>query len=428
VPSQLLSVRNSLRDFVASFEPSLYTGEDAAKLVATFAEIERAAAAGKLMAARRAEETRVHEREGHKSASRWLASVTGEPVGEAISDLDAARSIRASSVVEEAFKSGRLSEAQARQIASAAERRPDEASRLVRAAGDLDFSELKKRCRDVRFEAESAEQECIRYERIRRTRYLRIWTDPAGAGHLEARLAPDAMGVVKASLERAANSVFDSARSEGRRESREAYMADALVALARGGSGIDTAPRRTPGSGLRSPGTDRSKPLVRIRADLSSIKRGHRIAGETCEIPGIDSPLPVRAVEQLLGGSVLELVISEGKDVRAVVTDSRHISRALRIALEERDRVCCVPGCTASDHLEADHWETEFAKGGKTSLGNLALLCAYHHDQKTWGGWHLEGPPGQWRFFGPDGTQSNSRKAGANRGTGPPVKGQSRLL
>jgi Domain of unknown function (DUF222) len=420
VATLLSSIRKALTEFVGSFEPSCYTGDDAAKLVAEFAEIERAAAAGKLMSARRAEETRVHEREGHKSAGRWLASVTGEPVGEALADLEAARSIGSHSEVQEAFRSGRLSEAQARQIASAAEHRPEEAGRLVRAASDLDFSELKKRCRDIRFESESAAQECERHERIRRSRYLRIWTDSVGAGHLEARMAPDAIGLVKASLESAAKAVFETARVEGRRESHDAYMADALVALASGASSSTAASRKREGrSGTDT--ADRRRPLVRIRVDLSALKRGHRVAGETCQIPGVDSPLPVKAVKELLGDSLLELVVTEGKDVRAVVTESRYISRALRIALEERDQVCCVPGCTDSGHLEADHWETEFNKGGKTSLENLALLCSYHHDQKTYRGWRIEGPPGQWRFIGPDGTESNCRTAGAPpKGTGPP--------
>jgi HNH endonuclease len=104
----------------------------------------------------------------------------------------------------------------------------------------------------------------------------------------------------------------------------------------------------------------------------------------------------------MIGDSLLELIITEAREVKSVVTDSRHIARALRIALEERDRVCCVPGCGASNGLEADHWQTDYAKGGKTSIENLALLCRYHHHQKTNRGWRLEGPPGRWRFIGPD--------------------------
>jgi hypothetical protein len=139
---------------------------------------------------------------------------------------------------------------------------------------------------------------------------------------------------------------------------------------------------------------------VRVRADLGALKRGHTIPGETCSIPGI-GPLPVALVRQVLGDAVLELVITEGQDVRAVVTNSRHIKRALQIALEERDPTCCVPGCEMSDPLEIDH-RTDFAKGGPTSLDNLARLCPFHHDLKTHKHWKLEGGPGNWRFERPD--------------------------
>ena len=171
-------------------------------------------------------------------------------------------------------------------------------------------------------------------------------------------------------------------------------MADALVSMATAsiaGSSKQTTKKRSGGS----------KTLVRIRVDLEALMRGHRDPGETCEIPGISS-VPVKAVREILGDSLLELVITKGKDVRTVCSDSRYIKKALRIALEERDQTCSVPGCSMSDPLEVDHWETDYAKHGKTRLDNLARLCPYHHHQKTYRGWRLEGGPGHWRFVGPD--------------------------
>ncbi len=134
--------------------------------------------------------------------------------------------------------------------------------------------------------------------------------------------------------------------------------------------------------------------------DLGALKRGRTQPGETCQIPGL-APVPVALVRQILGDSLLELVITEGKDVRTVCTNSRHIRRALRVALEERDQTCCVPECEMADPLEIDH-RTDFAKGGVTSLENLARLCPYHHHLKTNRGWTLEGRAGNWRFVRPD--------------------------
>jgi hypothetical protein len=56
-------------------------------------EIKRLMASGIMRAAVRVEETRLHEREGHKRTGTWLAGLTGESVGQAASMLEAARSI-----------------------------------------------------------------------------------------------------------------------------------------------------------------------------------------------------------------------------------------------------------------------------------------------------------------------------------------------
>lgn len=57
---------------------------------------------------------------------------------------------------------------------------------------------------------------------------------------------------------------------------------------------------------------------------------------------------------------------------------TREINRRLRRALEHRHPACAVPGCEATRGLHAHHirhWED----GGPTDLGNLVLVCPYHH-------------------------------------------------
>ncbi|MCV7078620.1 HNH endonuclease signature motif containing protein [Mycobacterium szulgai] len=57
---------------------------------------------------------------------------------------------------------------------------------------------------------------------------------------------------------------------------------------------------------------------------------------------------------------------------------TREINRRLRRALEHRHPTCAVPGCEATRGLHAHHirhWED----GGPTELGNLVLVCPYHH-------------------------------------------------
>ena len=390
----VIDAADVIKRFAASFEPGLYSGADAKKLVIMLSEHRRVTTSLIMRAAKRVEETHTHELDGHKRAGSWLAGVTGESVGSAASMLEAARSIEAHPEIAEAFRSGSLSEAKAKEIASAADVCPDQARDLVEAAANLELAALKRHCADTRSVRSSEKDETERYEQIRSKRYCRTWSDPDGSGRLDARVTPDALAVLLACLEPFEERAFSDARLAGREESHQAYMADALVSMAKAsvsGSGSTTSSDSTGGP----------KTLVRTRVDLSALKRGHRNPGETCEIPGIGS-VPVKAVREILGDSMLELVLTNGTDVTTVCTDSRYIRKALRIALEERDQTCCVPDCNMSDPLEVDHWNTDFAKGGETSLHNLARLCPYHHHQKTYRGWRLEGGPGNWRFVGPD--------------------------
>ena len=159
-------------------------------------------------------------------------------------------------------------------------------------------------------------------------------------------MTPDALGVVKAGLEDFCKEIFDAARKGGFRESAQAYMADALVAMAlastkmhggtatrakatsKNASGEDDTP--DPVSEFKEP--QARKPLLRVRVDLGALLRGHVLVGETCSIPGVGE-LPVELVRELIPNAVLELVITNGTDVTTVVTDSRYIRKALRLAV-----------------------------------------------------------------------------------------------
>jgi hypothetical protein len=88
----------------------------------------------------------------------------------------------------EAFAAGELTETRAREVAEAASECPSSEPDLLEAARSETVVALKERCRQVKA---AAGDELQRYERIRRARYLRHWTDPGGALRLEARLTPD---------------------------------------------------------------------------------------------------------------------------------------------------------------------------------------------------------------------------------------------
>ena len=237
VLERLREITDEARSLVTSFEPGLYSGADAEKIVEVFSDLKKVADAGVLKAAIRAEETRVYERDGHTGAASWLSGITGEPVGSALGDLEAMRSAKKHPRIEEALTKGDISASQARQIASAADACPERAGDLLEAAAEGSFSELKKRCEEVRFGSNSNEEEISRHERARRQRSCRAWTDLKGVGHLEARMTADALAVIKGSLDHFEQEVLKAL--EERTESRDAYRLDALVAMAEASLGSE---------------------------------------------------------------------------------------------------------------------------------------------------------------------------------------------
>jgi len=415
---RLARVTDQLRTSVAELDPERLSGPDAARLLAAFAEVERLAAAGKLLSARRVESSNVWRRSGHRSAAAHVAEATGTGLGPAISALETARHLGSLPATDEAVRQGRLSETQVKEIAGAAILQPESELSLVEAAGEQPLSVLKLRCKRVRGAGQDPRAS---YQTIRRGRYFRNWVDDAGAVRFDARLTPDEGARLLASVEAEAARLVAAARRAGVDEPRKAFAADALVALACGqaepdgdGSPDAVGTNSGPGSGAtggvacRSTGSSRAgvpSAVVHVRVDHAALMRGHVEVGELCEIPGI-GPIPVEVARRLAADAYLHVLVMDGVDVTSVAQGGRTIPTALRRALAERDPQCVVPGCDTRDHLEIDHL-IPFADGGEASMANLARLCHWHHYLKTHHGHRLErGDSGDgtgvpWRWTAP---------------------------
>ena len=138
-----------------------------------------------------------------------------------------------------------------------------------------------------------------------------------------------------------------------------------------------------------------------MRVDISPLLKDTTEPGETCEIPGV-GPVPVSYASEVLSHGLLELVLHDGIDVRAVVTRTRHVPETLKIAIEERDQSCKVLGCDCTEHLERHHVK-EFADHKITSYEVLGRLCPSHHDMVTYGGYTIEvHDDGTWTLHAPD--------------------------
>ena len=66
-------------------------------------------------------------------------------------------------------------------------------------------------------------------------------------------------------------------------------------------------------------------------------------------------------------------------------------SRSRRL-IEDRDRGCRFPGCTATRFVEIHHLE-EWAEGGATDDDNQISLCPFHHDAIDRGDYRITGDP-----------------------------------
>ncbi len=437
VLATLKRLADELRAILTDLDPDRLSGSDASKLLDAFTDLEKLAAGGKLLTARRVESSNVWRTKGHRSAASHIAEVSGTGIGPAIHTLQAARQLAGLPAAEEAVRTGRLSEVQVKEIASAASLLPEAEGELVSAAVEQPLNVLKLRCRRAKA---TGKGQSTTYRAIHRARYLRNWIDDDGAVRLEAKLTPDAgarlLGAVKAQRERLAA----DARRAGVNEPTRALAVDALVRLVcRSGQPVPGTPARnrvngaTPDRGARAtasrgrrngqpPGnTKRREPadhlagsgsdddiedaprtMVHVRVDHAALLRGHTEHGEVCEIPGI-GPIPVSVARELAGDSILSVLVTNGVDVTTVAHAGRTIPASIRRALLERDPVCVVPGCEVSDGLEIDH-VVPFAEGGATSIGNLARLCHWHHYLKTHQRHRLERHGRRWVWSPPDAT------------------------
>jgi hypothetical protein len=386
---------------------------DMLKVLGIAESLSRSAAALRMKVARGIEQSKIHEDEGRRNADELIAGVTGQPVGKATETLGLARALEAHPVIQAAFNKGKLSESQARQIASAADVDPAKAKGLIVIATKKSYGELKEACQRIRSKKQTGQDADERYKQMRKRRCLRTWIDHEGFGRLEATLMADSLGVLRSALKPFEEQMRDEHRKSDDYQSHAVYAADALVAMAIAtttGAGTAGAGATTPTNKPRRNNT----PLVRIRVDYDALVRGHTEAGETSEIIG-GGDIPPSLAAGYAKEALLELIATKGIDVYKIVTNTRHISKVLDIALEERDRTCCHSGCDVTYPLQRDH-DIDFAKDGPTSLENLNRTCPRHHAIKTRKKWRWEGTLGNMRLVPPEHPREDGSGSPAARG------------
>jgi hypothetical protein len=357
-------IAEELREAVAGLEPDTFAGRDAAHLTEVCAAGERLFATAKAFFAQRAIDTN-----GWRQASRavsgeqWLADASGSSEAHARDTLKTAARLRELPATEAKLRDGTLSMTQATLVTKAAEVDPEAERKLLRSAERDGLRTLRDRSDRV---IAAATDEVEAFARAKRERHVRTWRDGlATRGSFSGPTAQ--VDVLLRALEPLAKTRCDEARKAGEREPYDAYRFDALVTLAEQEDGGVAAP-----------------PVARVRVDLPALLAGGTSPGEVCEIPGVGS-VPVSHARKVLSHGLLEMVITDGVDVRTVVSTTRHVPEALKIAIDERDERCKVRGCDRTHNLERHHTKG-FAEHRLTTYELLGRLCGAHHDLVTYDG------------------------------------------
>jgi hypothetical protein len=248
---------------------------------------------------------------------------------------------------------------------------PEAEDKLLGVAERGSLSELRDECGKAKAAADVDSEATER--RIRAKRCLRRYGDSEGAEHLHATGTKAVLARIDQALKPIVDDLFKQARKDGVRESIEAYAFDALVCLA--------------GNRPADGGDVKIRYLGVLRIDLQALTRGIAEQGETCEIAGL-GPIPVATARELLGESILKLVITRGVDVANVTHLGRGPNAAQKIALLWQQPTCSREGCGRRARLQYDHRQ-EFREVRCTDVTNIDPLCTADHHLKTHQGWAL---------------------------------------
>ena len=380
----LRGLQLELAAVVRGFDPDAVQLCDLDELWAEVAAVDRLVSTLKTLLARRMEDAATWKRAGYRSVAEQLAAVSGTSVSAARNMLETSKQLEALPATADAMRAGKLSRAKAQAIASAATVAPEAEARLL-AKADAPVAVVREEC----LKAKAVNRDAA-HARIRRERYAREYTDDEGAWNFMARGTPEDGARFKSAHEPIVDELFKAARSEDRKESRDAYAFDAFIALAERAASPNPAEAKKPAPRF----------MGLIRADIEALQRGTVEGDEVCEIAGL-GPIPVSVARELLGDAVLKLVITKGVDVANVTHLGRSPTVAQQVALWWQSPMCTAEGCTRTWRLENDHrigWkETE-----RTRVDEIDPLCEHEHDLKTYFGWSLVEGTGRRPFVPPD--------------------------
>jgi hypothetical protein len=318
------------------------------------------------------------EWEGRDAASHWIRDhcrMTAIGAYDALAVGTHAPSLPRSI---QALEGGDIGFAHLRQIARTADwlGRPgtevslDEEFLLRRARGGGTVAELQRACAHLRH---AGDPRRFLHEQVDQVeaRFLQLTATEGGGTWLRGYLDSEGGAALRTALE-------PLARRHGEEDARSAERrrADALVELC--GRALDSG--SLPRQGGQRPHLQVTVSLETLTGDggapAAELERGGAIPAET-------------ALRLGCSAAVSRVVFGPGSQVVDVGRATRVPQAATRRALRARDAGCVWPGCGQPSSVCEPHHITHWARGGETSLANLASLCRRHHFLVHEGRWRL---------------------------------------
>ena len=322
---------------------------------------------------------------GFRSCAAWLSYRVGLDIGAARERVRVARALGTLPLLAEALAHGQISYAKVRAVTRVAT--PETEERLLAVAKAGTAEHVERIVRGWRRVDRAAEREDARRQYL--SRALHVCQDDDGTVTVRGRLTAEAGALLMRALDAARDELYRKRTPEDDPPTMPQQQADALTLLAETAlhHGID------PGA----PG-ERYQVVVHVDVDVlenaerpgqSVLEDGTRVPAETSQRLACDA------------GRVVMRHGAEGQIVE-IGARTRTIPPAIRRALHHRDRGCRFPGCGV--RIGEGHHIRHWARGGPTTLSNLAVLCRRHHRAVHEQGYRLEREAdGALAFYRPNG-------------------------
>ena len=313
---------------------------------------------------------------GFDHCADWLHRRCDVSMNAAREKVRAAHALKYLPDTSRAFSNGTLSYSKVRAITRVAG--PDNEPSLVEFARRNSTAQLEERCREMRCGTIASTADA---NRAFASRSVTIRRNPdRGTMTLTAELPLETGEMIGRALDKARDA---SVPLEFGNECWAARQADAFVAVMRvylsGG-----AEKATSHSGNY---------LVNLHVDKAALEGKEGTAG-----------LPIESVRRIACDADTVLIVDdEHGNLLSVGRKSRSVPKAIKRAVQARDKCCRFPGCRNKRFVDTHHVR-HWAAGGETSLDNLLSLCSRHHRLVHEGGYRIDKDfRDRWVFRRPDG-------------------------